>query len=141
MNTLVKTGIESVEVIMCRRFAGFVARMEDTRLPKCVLFGELMGGAGCLGSRKHWICVFWMTSELSVITPTNGQLQPRTDDGEWRKTSDQGAEYFRAKWITAEKAKAGLQHAVVRPNVTGRAKKRITQCNRTCCSGSLATVD
>ena len=28
-------------------FAGFVARM-DTRLPKCVVFGELVGGAGCV---------------------------------------------------------------------------------------------
>ena len=25
-------------------FAGFVARMEDTRLPKCVMFRELVGG-------------------------------------------------------------------------------------------------
>ena len=25
--------------------AGFVARMEDTGLPKCVMFGELVGGA------------------------------------------------------------------------------------------------
>ena len=29
-------------------FAGFVARMEDTRLPKCVMFGELVGDAGCM---------------------------------------------------------------------------------------------
>ena len=27
-------------------FAAFVARMEDTRLPKCVVFGELVGSAG-----------------------------------------------------------------------------------------------
>ena len=27
-------------------FAGFVARMEDTVLPKCVMFGELEGGGG-----------------------------------------------------------------------------------------------
>ena len=30
-------------------FAGFVARMEDTRLPKCVVFGEMVDGAGCVG--------------------------------------------------------------------------------------------
>ena len=36
-------------------FAGFVARMEDTRLPKCVMFGELVGGAGCVGGQeKEW---------------------------------------------------------------------------------------
>ena len=33
-------------------FAGFVARMEDTRLPKYVMFGELVGGAGCVGSQE-----------------------------------------------------------------------------------------
>ena len=30
-------------------FAGFVVRMENTRLPKCEMFGELVGGAGCVG--------------------------------------------------------------------------------------------
>ena len=30
-------------------FAGFVARIEDTRLPKCVMFGELVGGTDCVG--------------------------------------------------------------------------------------------
>ena len=30
-----------------------------------------------------------------------------------------------AKWIAAEKARAGLRHAVVCPNVTGRTKERI----------------
>ena len=33
-------------------FAGFVARMEDTRLPKCVMFGEMLGAAGaCVGGQ------------------------------------------------------------------------------------------
>ena len=39
LDTLIKTGSESIEATLRRRrilFAGFVARMEDTRLPKCV---------------------------------------------------------------------------------------------------------
>ena len=32
-----------------------------------------------------------------------------------------------AKWIAAEKNKAGLRHAVVCPNVTGRTEERIAQ--------------
>ena len=55
LDTLIKTGSESIEATLRRRrilFAGFVARMEDTRLPKCVMFGELVGGAGCVGARK-----------------------------------------------------------------------------------------
>ena len=62
------------------------------------------------------------------------------DEGEWRRTAEQGAEYFLAKWIIAEKAKAGLRHAVVCPNVTGRTKERIAQSKRAH-AGSLAPVD
>ena len=30
--------------------------MEDTRLPKYVMFGELVGGAGCVGRQeKEWM--------------------------------------------------------------------------------------
>ena len=57
LDTLIKTRSESIEVTLRRRrilFAGFVARMGDKRLPKCVMFGELVGGAGCVrGARKR----------------------------------------------------------------------------------------
>ena len=45
-----------------------------------------------------------------------------------------------AKWIVAEKTKAGLRHTVVCPNVTGRTKERIAQSKRPR-AGSLALVD
>ena len=61
-------------------------------------------------------------------------------EGEWRRTAEQGAEHFMRKWIVADKTKTGLQHAVVRPNVTGRTKNRIAQCKRAR-AGSLALVD
>ena len=44
------------------------------------------------------------------------------------------------KWIAAEKARAGLRHAVVCPNVTGRSKERMAQ-NKRARAGSLAIVD
>ena len=52
LDTLIKTGSESIEATLRRRrilFAGFVVRMEDMRLPKCLMFGVLVGGAGCVG--------------------------------------------------------------------------------------------
>ena len=55
LDTLLKRGSESIEAILRRRrvlFAGFVARMEDTRLLKCVMFGELVEGAGFVGGQK-----------------------------------------------------------------------------------------
>ena len=62
------------------------------------------------------------------------------DEGEWRRTAEKRAEHFMAKWIVPEKAKAGLRHEVVCPNVTGRTKKRIAQSKRAR-AGSLALVD
>ena len=58
----------------------------------------------------------------------------------WRRTAEQGAEHFMAKWIVEEKAKAGLRHAVVCPNVTGNTKEGIAQSKRAR-AGSLALVD
>ena len=54
------------------------------------------------------------------------------DAGERRRTAQQGAERFMAKWIAAEEARAGLRHAVliVCPNVKGRTKDRIAQSKR-----------
>ena len=62
------------------------------------------------------------------------------DEGEWRRTVEQGAEHFMAEWVAAEKAKAGLWHAGVCPNVTGRTKERIAQSKRAR-AGSLALAD
>ena len=52
---LMKAGRESIKVTLRKKrvlFAGFVVHMEDTRLPKYVMFGELMGGAGCVGGQE-----------------------------------------------------------------------------------------
>ena len=81
LDMLIKTGSESIEVILRRRrilFARFVARMKDTRLPKCVIFADLVGGAAVWGTRKKSGCgVSWTTSGPSVSTPTSRRLQPR----------------------------------------------------------------
>ena len=63
-------------------------------------------------------------------------------EGERRRTAELGAEHFTAKWIAAEKKKnkAGLRHAVVCPNVTGRTKERIAQSKRAR-AGSLALLN
>ena len=42
------------------------------------------------------------------------------NEGEWRMTVDQGAERFMAKWIAAEKARAGQRHAVYMPERDGK---------------------
>ena len=133
LDTLVKTGSESIEATLRKRrilFAGFVARMEDTRLPKCVMFGEMVGGAGCMGGQeKEWMGCFLDDLRAFGINADQWTTAAQ-DEGEWRRTAEQGAEHVTAKWIAAEKTKDGLRHAVVCPNVTGRTKERIAQSKR-----------
>ena len=82
LDTLTKTASESIEATLRRRwilFALFVARMEDTRLPKCAMLGQMLGGADCVGGQENeWMGDSWTTSELSASTPTSGRLHPRT---------------------------------------------------------------
>ena len=55
LEAFLKRGSESIEATLDRMrilFAGFVARMEDTRLPKCVMFGEMVGGADRVGGQE-----------------------------------------------------------------------------------------
>ena len=114
------TRLSRREVRASRRrilFAGFVTRMNKTRLPKCVTLGELMGGTG---RKKSGRGVSWTTSELSVSTPTSGGLQPRTrGNGARRRNKGRNV-----------KVRAGPRHAVVCPNVTGRTKEIIAQIKR-----------
>ena len=56
LDTLIMTGSERRRRIL---LAKFVARMEDTRLPKCVMFGEIVGGADFVGGQeKEWMGCF-----------------------------------------------------------------------------------
>ena len=143
LDTLIKTGSESIEATLHRRqilFAGFVARMEDTRLPKCVMFGESVGGAGC-GEGQEKECMGCFLGDLRAFGINADQWTTAAqDNGEWRRTAEQGAEHFMAKWIAAEKARAGLRQAAVCQNVTGRTKERISLSKRVR-AGSLAFVD
>ena len=113
LDTLVKTGSESIEAILRKRrilFAGFVARMENTRLPKCVIFGELVGDAGSAGGQEKE-CMGCLLDNLRVygIHPDKWTIAAQ-DKGEGHRTAKQGAEFFKTKWIAAERARAALRH-------------------------------
>ena len=116
-----------MEVTLRRRrilFAGFVARRENTGQPNCAMYGEMVGGAGCVGGHeKEWMGSF--LDDLRAFGINAEQTTAAQDEGEWHITAKQGATHFMGEWIVAEKAKARLRHAVVCPNVTGRTKERI----------------
>ena len=58
-NVLLRTDSESIETTVRRRkilFAGFVARMGEERLPRRVMFREMLGGKGYSGGQEwHWM--------------------------------------------------------------------------------------
>ena len=121
-------------------FVSFVARMEDTRLPKCVIAGELVGSAGCVGGLGKECMGCFLDDLRAFGINANQWTTAAQDEGGWRKTAEQGAERSMATWIAAEKGRAGLRHAAVCPNVTGRPKDRIAKSKRAR-AGSLAIVD
>ena len=54
-NTLLRTDYESVETMVRRQrilFAVFVARMREERLPRKVMFGEMLGCKGYSGGQE-----------------------------------------------------------------------------------------
>ena len=114
--------------------------MEDTRLPKCVMFGEMVGGTGCVGGPAKELMGCFLDNLRAFGINADQWTTAAQDEGEWRRTAEQGAGNFMAKWVAAEKIKAGLRYAVVCPNVTGRTKKRIAQ-SKQARADSLALVD
>ena len=111
----IKTRSESIEATVRRRrvfFAGFVTRMEDTRLPKCVMCGELVGGTGCVGGvrKKSGWDISWTTSELSVSTPISGRLQPRARGNNAARRRNKG---WNVSWRNASlQRKSGLDYGM-----------------------------
>ena len=87
------------------------------------------------GQEKEWMRYFLEDLRAFGINAKQWTTAAQ-HEGEWCRT----AEHFMAEWIVAETTKAGLRHAVVCPNVTGRTKKRIAQSKRAR-AGSRALVD
>ena len=104
------------------------------------MFGELVGDAGSAGGQeKEWMGCLLDDLRVFGIHPDKWMIAAQ-DEGEWHRTAKQGAEFFMTKWIAAERARAGLRHAVICPNVTGRTKERVAQSKRAR-TGLLAAVD
>ena len=61
------------------------------------MFGEIVGGAGCLGGHENE----WMWCFLNDLRSFGINADKRTtaaqNEGEWRRMAEQGAEHFMAK--------------------------------------------
>ena len=79
---------------------------------------------------KEWMGCFLDDLRAFGIKADQWMTEAQDEEGEWYKTAEVGAERFMAKRIAAEKVRAGLRHAVVCPNVTGRVKESVAQSKR-----------
>ena len=115
--------------------------MEDTRLPKCVMLGEMVGGAGCVGGQeKEWMGCFLDHLRAFGINVDQWTTAASGRGGMAQNGRTRGGT-FHGKMDRCRKTKAGLRHAVVCPNVTRRTKERITQSKWARRAGSVALVD
>ena len=84
-----KTGSDGIEAFIRGRrisFAVTVARMEDTRLPKCVTFGDCWGAWAASGARKKSVECF--LDDLGAFGINVDQWTTAAQgEGECRKTA------------------------------------------------------
>ena len=71
--------------------------MEDTKLPKCVMFGELVGGAGCVGGQEKERMGCFLDDLRAFGINADQWTTAAQDEGEWHRTAEQKAEHFMSK--------------------------------------------
>ena len=65
----------------------------------CVMFGEMVGVADCVGGQEKE-SMGCSLDDLRAFGITADQWTTAAqDEGEWRRTVEQGAEHFMAKWV------------------------------------------
>ena len=93
---------------------------------------------GCLRGQENELIGCLLDDVRAFGINADQWMTAAQDEGAWRKTVEQGAELFMAKWIAVEKAGARLRHAAICPNLTGSINnERIAQSKRAR-AGSLA---
>jgi hypothetical protein len=101
------TKCECIEALVRRRrltYAGHVVRMEDGRLPKILLLGELVGGKTRRGSRKNWLTC--LSDDLrSFDIEKSKWIKEASEEGIWGRKIDEGAKFFMKNWMDQEEEK------------------------------------
>ena len=68
-------------------------------MPKCMVFGELVGGAGCVGGQEKEYTGYFLDDLRAFGINVDQWTTAAQDKGEWqqRRMEEQGAERFMAK--------------------------------------------
>ena len=103
-DALAKIGFENVETTVRKRrvlFARFVARMDNERLPKRVMFGEVDRGKGYFGGQEQdWMgCLQHDLSLFNLPTEAKHWTLAAKKPGEWFRPVEEAAEQYMKRWF------------------------------------------
>ena len=104
MEVLRRAGLETVEAVLAAtqlRWVGHVARMEDSRIPKKVLYGELAEGRRKVGGQKLRFKDVIKRHMKSMNLDIHNWEQQVTDRSKWRSSLHKGRETIHQKLTAA----------------------------------------
>ena len=115
-DALANIGCENIDTTVRKRrilVAGFVARMDDERLPKRVMFGEVDGRKGYSdGQEQDWMgCLERDLSLFGMPTEAKHWVAAKKP-GEWFRRVEEAAEQYMKRWFVAEKEQVSKRRAL-----------------------------
>ena len=127
-------GIDSAEHLLLQRqlrWVGHVIRMPSNRLPRRVLYGELVNGQRLPGGPKlrYMDHIRRILNKCNISTAELEQLS--TDRDTWKSACANGLAIYNVSADQAAEDRRTRRHNPANPPTTG---PRCTQCNRICAS-------
>ena len=138
-DVLEEAQLPSIESILLKhqlRWAGHVARMDDSRMPKAVLFGELKSGKRNLGAPKKRFKDQLKKQLSQADIPLSSWQAEATDRLAWRSTIQKASREFEYQRSGAARDKRQRQkdRALSQNPVSPSAAFTCPQCRRVCAS-------
>ena len=92
----------------------FVARMDNERLPKRVMFGEVDGGKGYSGGQEQdWMaCLQHDLSLFNLPTEAKHWTLAAKKPGEWFRPVEDAADQYMKRWFGTKKEQAAKRRAL-----------------------------
>ena len=133
-----ETGCEDIETTVRKRrvlFTGFVARMENERLSKLVIYGEVDGGKGYSGGQEQdrMACLQHDLSLFNLPTEAKHWTLAAKKPGEWFRPVEDAADQYMKRWFVTEKEQVAnrrtlevqtAQKYFAEPKASGGGRKR-----------------